>query len=150
MRGGFANEARYPVREKGRITRSDRPRMAWRPGIGRRFAQGMDLLTDGLPETDTQLRCPLCEPGRRVVWREDAWKTKIDRLLGESMALLRPQITEDDRTAGRLHGALARDAEGPEPEFRLWFVERCGKQAEHEVVAGLVLLQSWPMEIQER
>jgi hypothetical protein len=109
----------------------------------------MDSLGDRLPETDTQLRCPLCERYRRVVRPEDPWKAEIDRLLGEATALVRSKITEDDRTPGRLHGALTRAAEGPEPEVRFWLVERCGKQAEHEIVAGLVPFQGWPVNAQE-
>jgi hypothetical protein len=48
----------------------------------------MDLVTDGLPETGTQLRCPLCEPGRRVVRPDDTWKFEIDRLFGEPTTLV--------------------------------------------------------------
>jgi hypothetical protein len=76
------------IDENAGISRADRPRMPWRPGIGRRFAQGMDLVMNGLPETDTQLRCSLCEPDRCAVRPEDAWKFEIDRLFGEPTTLV--------------------------------------------------------------
>jgi hypothetical protein len=121
--------------------------MAWRAGVSRTSAQGMNLLGNRFHEAHADSHGTLHEPSCRPIRAQDTWVVEPDCVFGQPVALGLLQLTENDRALGRLDGTLAGATQRPEKELVSWPLARAGQDAEDEVVANLVPLEGRFMQV---